>query len=107
MKNETSNLDSTGKKIGKGIAKFFVALLMFIILIGITLFVVGVAIAEFINSDMDTPVALTLGIILSVIYAIVVFAVPYLRKMKNSCRWFAILALGDAAWWAYLLITGM
>ena len=53
---------------------------------------------------MDTPVALTMGIVLSLIYAIVVFLIPYLRKM-STVKWFAICALGDAAWWAYLLFT--
>jgi len=96
--------DSLGKKATKGIRNFFVGLLMFIILVAITLFVMGVAVFEFINSNMETPVALRLGICLSVIYAIIVFVIPYLRKM-NSVKWFAICALGDAAWWAYLLFT--
>lgn len=96
--------DSLGKKAAKGLGKFFVGLLMFIILVAITLFVMGVAVFEFLDSDMDTPVALTTGIVLSVIYAIVVFVIPYLRKM-GTVKWFAICALGDAAWWAYLLFT--
>ena len=96
--------DSLGTKAAKGLGKFFVGLLMFIILVAITLFVLGAAVFEFIESDMDTPVALGLGIGLSVVYAIIVFVIPYLRKI-GTVKWFAICALGDAAWWAYLLFT--
>ena len=96
--------DSSGKKAAKGLGRFFVGLFMFIILTAITVFVLGVSVFEFITSDMDTPVALTLGIVLSLIYAIIVFIIPYLRKI-GTVKWFAFLALGDAAWWAYLLFT--
>lgn len=96
--------DSLGKKTAKGLRKFFVGLVMFIILVAITFFVMAVAFFEFLNLNMGTPLALTIGIVLSVIYAIVVFVIPYLRKMR-TVKWFAICALVDAAWWAYLLFT--
>ena len=64
----------------------------------------GVSVFEFINSDMDTPVALGLGIALSLVYAIIIFIIPYLRKI-GSVKWFAYIAIGDAIWWAYLLFT--
>jgi len=96
--------ESLGKKSANGVTNFFVGLLMFLILIAITLFVLGVAVLEFLNFNMGTPTALGLGIGLSVIYAVIVFAIPYLRKM-STVKWFAICALGDAAWWAYLLLT--
>ena len=99
-----SSDESLGKKTAKGIGKFFVGLLMFIILVAITLLVLGMAVFEFIETDMDTPVALGIGIGLSVLYAIIVFAIPYIRKI-GIVKWWAILALGDAAWWAYLLFT--
>jgi len=98
--------ESTGKAIAKGTGKFFVALLMLIILLAINLFVIGIAVVEFIEFDMDTPMALTVGIVLSLIYAAVIFIIPYLRHMKNTCRWWAWLAIGDAIWWGYLLISG-
>jgi hypothetical protein len=96
--------DSLGKKAANGLIKFFVGLLMFIILSAITLFVMGVAVFEFLDSNMETPVALTMGVVLSLIYAIIVFVIPYLRNI-SSVKWFAFCALGDAAWWAYLLFT--
>lgn len=99
-----STNDTIAQKASKGIIKFLVALLMFIILVAISLFVMGVAVFEFLDSNIDTPVALTLGVILSVLYAIVVYIIPYLRKI-SSVRWFAFCALGDAAWWIYLLVT--
>jgi uncharacterized membrane protein len=97
--------ESIGKKAAKGVVKFFVGLLMFLILIAITFFVCGVAVFEFMSSDINTPFALIIGVILSLIYAAVVFVIPYLRKM-GTMRWFAICALGDAIWWIYLLIAG-
>lgn len=108
MENNTENTkkDSSGKTIGKGALKFLVGLIMFLILLAINLLVLGIAVFEFIESDMDTPIALTIGIVLSLVYAIVVYAIPYLRSMKNTCRWWAWLAIGDAIWWGYLLITG-
>ena len=95
---------SLGKKAAKGLGKFFVGLLMFVILIAITLVVMGIAVFEFIYIDLDYTVALAIGIGLSLIYAIVVFAVPYLRKMALVKFW-AILAILDAAYWAYLIFT--
>lgn len=99
-----SSDESLGKKAAKGIGKFFIGLLMFIILAAITVLVLGIAVFEFIYTDLDTPVALGIGIGLSVLYAIIVFAIPYLRKM-GIVKWWAILALGDTAWWTYLLFT--
>lgn len=99
-----STAESLGSKAASGIGKFFIGILMFIILVAITIFVMGAAVFELINSSMDTPVALGLGIALSVIYAIVIFTIPYLRKI-GTVKWFAICAIGDAVCWAYLLFT--
>lgn len=46
-----------------------------------------------------------LGIGLSVVFALVVFCVPYLRR-NSYIKWLAWMALGDAAWWAYMIIKG-
>ena len=99
-----SSEESLGKKAAGGFARFLVALVMFIVLVAITIFVLGVAVFEFIDSNIKTPKALITGIVLSLLYAIIIFVVPYLRKI-DSVKWFAFCALGDAAWWAYLLIT--
>ena len=46
-----------------------------------------------------------LGIGLSVVFALLVFIIPYLRR-NGYIRWLAWLALGDAAWWAYTMFAG-
>ena len=46
-----------------------------------------------------------LGIGLSVIFALLVFIIPYFRR-NGSIRWLAWLALGDAAWWTYTMFAG-
>ena len=46
-----------------------------------------------------------LGIGLSVIFALLVFMIPYFRR-NGYIRWLAWLALGDAAWWTYTMFAG-
>ncbi len=45
-----------------------------------------------------------LGIGLSVVFALLVFIIPYFRR-NGYIRWLAWAALADAAWWAYLMFT--
>lgn len=99
-----STSDSIGKKAANGFVKFLVALAMFLVLFVIMILVLGTAVFDFLNVDLKATRALVLGIVLSTIYGIVVFVIPYFRK-SGTIRWFGICAFGDAAWWAYLLIT--
>lgn len=46
-----------------------------------------------------------LGIGLSVVFALLVFIIPYFRR-NGYIRWLAWLALGDAAWWTYTMFAG-
>lgn len=46
-----------------------------------------------------------LGIGLSLLFALLVFIIPYYRR-NGYIRWLAWMALGDAAWWTYTMITG-
>lgn len=46
-----------------------------------------------------------LGIGLSVIFALLVFLIPYYRR-NSYIKWLAFAALGDAAWWTYTMIAG-
>ena len=46
-----------------------------------------------------------LGIGLSVIFALLVFIIPYFRR-NGYIRWLAWAALGDAAWWTYTIFAG-
>ena len=46
-----------------------------------------------------------LGIGLSVVFALLVFIIPFFRR-NAYIRWLALAALGDAAWWAYTMFAG-
>ena len=46
-----------------------------------------------------------LGIGLSVVFALLVFIIPYFRR-NGYIRWLAWAALGDAAWWTYTMFAG-
>ncbi len=37
---------------------------------------------------------------------LITFIIPYLRRKGTFTRWCGICALGDAIWWAYILMTG-
>ena len=54
-------------------------------------------------SGNDGPAIL--GIALSVVFALLVFLIPFLRR-NSYIRWLAFAALGDAAWWAYTMFAG-
>ncbi len=78
-------------------------ILFLLVALLINVLVFGIAVFQFINWNIETSTALTVGIVLSVIYAIVVYASPSLRK-NSYIRWLGFLAVADAAWWIYLLI---
>lgn len=46
-----------------------------------------------------------LGIVLSILFALLIFMIPYFRR-NGYIRWLAWISLGDAAWWIYTMITG-
>lgn len=46
-----------------------------------------------------------IGIGLSVVFALLVFIIPFFRR-NAYIRWLAFAALGDAAWWAYTMFAG-
>jgi len=92
--------DSNTNSSAKGIKKFIVGLICYLVAIAINALVVLVTIGTW-----DDIIALIIGIATSVVFALLIFIIPFLRKMK-SVRWLAWLALGDAAWWIYLLVSG-
>lgn len=91
---------SVAKGAGSGLLKFIVGLICYLVAIAINVMVVLVALGTF---DGDT--ALIIGIVASIIFALLIYIVPYLRNMKGV-RWLAWLAVCDAAYWIYTLITG-
>ena len=46
-----------------------------------------------------------IGIGLSVVFALLVFIIPYFRR-NGYIKWLAWAALGDAAWWTYTIFAG-
>lgn len=82
---------------------FLAGLIMFIILVLIDIVVIGVSIADFIHLDLEANTALIIGIVLSVIYALVVFLTK-LRK-NSTIKYFGWLAVANVIWWGYLLIA--
>ena len=101
MSNENKiTAGSAAKGAGKGLLKFIVGLICYLVAIAINLMVVLVTIGTW-----DGYGALIIGIAASVIFALLIFIIPFLRHMK-SVKWLAWLALGDAAWWVYLLVSG-
>lgn len=101
MSNENKiTAGSVAKSAGKGFLKFIVGLICYLIAIAINVMVVLVAIGTW-----DGDAALIIGIAASIIFALLIFIIPFLRHMK-SVKWLAWLALGDAAWWIYLLVSG-
>lgn len=46
-----------------------------------------------------------LAIGLCSIIFLLTFLIPYLRKKGSLTRWCGIVALGDALWWIYILIS--
>ena len=86
------------KKAAGCLSEFFFFLLAVVVgLISIALVVFGA-----ISGNQGLEI---LGIGLSVIFALLVFIIPYFRR-NGYIRWLAWLALGDAAWWTYTMFAG-
>ena len=90
--------EKKGKKAAGCLSEFIFFLLAVVVgLISIALVVFGA-----ISGNQGLEV---LGIGLSVIFALLVFIIPYFRR-NGYIRWLAWLALGDAAWWIYTMFAG-
>ncbi len=59
-----------------------------------------VAVAVFGSGFFINPVV---GIILSLVFALIIFLTPYLRR-ASYLKWLGWLAIGDAIWWAYCMV---
>ncbi len=90
--------EQKGKKAAGCLSEFIFYLLAVAVgLISIALVVFGA-----ISGNQGLEV---LGIGLSVVFALLVFIIPYFRR-NGYIRWLAWLALGDAAWWTYTMFAG-
>ena len=73
-------------------------------LLAVAVWLISIALVVFgaMSDNQDIEI---LGIGLSVVFAILVFIIPYFRR-NGYIRWLAWLALGDAAWWTYTMFAG-
>lgn len=101
MSNENKiTAGSVAKSAGKGFLKFIVGLICYLIAIAINVMVALVAFGTW-----NDVAALFIGVVASIIFALLIFIIPFLRHMK-SVKWLAWLALGDAVYWICLLVSG-
>ncbi len=104
----TTKKQESQTSIGGHLLRFFISLIWVIVSVGIgmagVLFMMGGTIASFFGSDSSVALY-AMGIGLSLVFALVTFLVPYLRKKGSMTRWCGWLAFCDAAWWIYLLIS--
>ncbi len=93
--------------VGGVILRFFVSIIWVLFVTVITFVgaaaMVGGDIATIFNSE-KAPVLYALGIGLCLVFALITFLIPYLRKKRSITRRCGIIAIGDALWWAYLMI---
>ena len=93
---------------GAKVLRFFVSLIWVLLAVTISLVgaaaMVGGALANIFNIE-GSKEFYTFGIGISIIFALITFLIPYLRKKGSTTRWCGILAICDALWWAYLMIT--
>ena len=79
-------------------------LIAFVITFSAAILMVGGDFASILGLEGSTTLY-ALGIGACVVFALVTFLVPYLRKKGSSTRWCGIVAIGDALWWTYLALT--
>lgn len=91
-----------------GILRFIVTFIWFVVVFVVTfcacLVTVGADFAKILNLDESGPLYV-IGIGTCILIALITFLIPYLRKKGTMTRWLGVCALGDAAWWTYLMIT--
>ena len=97
---ERTKNDSLGKKVARGAGNFFLGLLMAVIALGINFIMFFGAFIDPFDDEIFWIFGAT-----SVLYAIICFAVPALRRI-SYVRWLAYLAIVDAIWAFKIAITG-
>lgn len=94
---------------GGAVLRFFVSLIWVIITFVASLVaflaMTGGSVLSFLGNENGKPICI-LAIGLCFLIFLLTFIIPYLRKKGTLTRWCGIVALGDAVWWIYLLMTG-
>lgn len=106
MSTKSTNSEETNKSSESRVLRFFVTLIWVILAtvfsIGGAILMVGHDYESFFSGNSNLGY---LGIALPLLFFIVTFCVPYLRKKGTTTRWCGLVLLGDAIWWIYLLIS--
>lgn len=94
--------------IGGAILRFFIStiwvLITLIVSIGAAVAMVAGQTAGFMGSEKGLGICIA-AIAVCLIFALITFLIPYLRKKGTMTRWCGIVLLGDAIWWIYLIAT--
>lgn len=94
---------SLGGKVASGCMSSLLYNLMALVYMAFNAAVILIGVLE-IGSFMKPTLALSLGIALSIIFALVIFRTKLFRKVF-LLKLLAICTLIDAGWWTYMLIT--
>jgi hypothetical protein len=110
-------LDKCGKSPKKKdnmFVRFIVSLFWFFILFIINIVVLGLGTMGFLHDFSealasgvfhDSRTLEICGIVLSGLFALITFLVPYLRRKGSFTKWLGIISIFDVIWYAYLIIT--
>lgn len=96
---------------GGVILRFLISTIWFVVTLAASIvaflgMVSGAFIAEFLGNANGYIVCL-LAIGLCLFIFLMTFLIPYLRKKGTLTRWCGIVALGDALWWIFIMVTGV
>jgi hypothetical protein len=80
---------------------FIIALFIFIL----TFFSSSINLIGQIFQDSDLSTIGIIGLIISILFVLITFLVPYLRKKGSFTRWLGIIVCFDIVWCIYILAT--
>lgn len=89
--------------------RFFITLIWVIITLGVSalaFYAMAAGAAGGLLGIENASVLCYAAIGLCLLFTLITFLVPYLRKKGSTTRWCGIILLADACWWIYLMITG-
>ena len=89
--------------------RFFITLIWIIITLGVSalaFYAMAAGAAGGLLGIENASVLCYAALGLCLLFTLITFLVPYLRKKGSTTRWCGIILLADACWWIYLMITG-
>ena len=100
--------EETKSTVGGAILRFLISTIWFIItLIASLAAFYAMAFGQLVSflGNKDGNIICIMAIGLCFIIFLLTFLIPYLRKKGSLTRWCGIIALGDALWWIYIMVT--